>query len=99
MVEAYDKRRRFIVDALNRIDGVTCAMPKGAFYVFPDVSNLGISSSEFCSRLLDEEGVSTTPGSVFGECGEGYIRVSYATSFETLADAIGGIKGFIDRYS
>jgi aspartate/methionine/tyrosine aminotransferase len=99
MVREYDRRRRFIVGQLNSIAGISCNMPKGAFYVFPDISSLGITSLEFCSKLLEEEGVSTTPGSVFGESGEGYVRVSYATSLETISEAVKKIKGFVNKYS
>ncbi len=98
MVQEYDRRRRFIVEKLNKVKGVSCNMPKGAFYVFPNIKSLGISSLEFCSRLL-EEGVSTTPGSVFGESGEGYVRMSYATSLETIGEAVKKIKAFVDKCS
>ncbi|MEM2111012.1 MAG: pyridoxal phosphate-dependent aminotransferase [Candidatus Bathyarchaeia archaeon] len=99
MVEEYNRRRRFIVKHLNEILGVRCAMPKGAFYVFPDFSSLNMSSFEVSSKLLDEEGVCSTPGSVFGECGEGHIRLSYATSFETIVEAVEKIKEFVSRYA
>ena len=99
MVEEYDRRRRFIVEALNDITGVNCVLPKGAFYVFPDISHLKMPSSEFCFALLEDEGVSTTPGSVFGESGEGHIRVSYATDLETLSEAVKKIKIFVDKYA
>ena len=97
MVEEYDRRRRFIVKQLNNIHDVSCVMPKGAFYVFPDISSLGIPSLKFCSELLGDEGVSTTAGSVFGECGEGFVRMSYATSLEVIAEAVNKINGFIDE--
>jgi aspartate/methionine/tyrosine aminotransferase len=99
MVQEYDRRRKFIAEQLNNITGISCNMPKGAFYVFPDISSLRITSLEFCSKLLEEEGVSTTPGSVFGESGEGYVRVSYATSLETISEAVKKIKGFVNKYS
>jgi len=78
---------------------VKCPMPKGAFYVFPRLLNLNMPSFEISMRLLEEEGVSTTPGSAFGSCGEGHIRISYATSFETIVEAMERIKNFIDKYS
>lgn len=99
MVQEYDLRRKFIVSQLNKITGVSCNMPKGAFYVFPDIKSLGVTSLEFCSRLLEEEGVSITPGSVFGESGEGYVRMSYATSLETIGEAVKKIKGFVNKYT
>jgi len=98
MIEEYDRRRRFIVANLNEIEGIRCVMPKGAFYVFPDISGLKMSSSEFCLRLLEETGVSTTPGSVFGECGEGHIRVSYASDISTVSEGIKRIKEFVRRH-
>ncbi len=98
MVEEYDKRRRYIVEALNKISGVYCAMPKGAFYVFPRLSNLKMSSFEASMKLLEEEGVCSIPGSVFGECGEGHIRLSYATNLETIVEAVKRIKNFVEKY-
>jgi aspartate/methionine/tyrosine aminotransferase len=99
MVEEYDRRRKYIVNRLNEIAGVHCTMPKGAFYVFPRFSSLKMPSFEISIKLLEEEGVCTTPGSVFGECGEGHIRLSYATSFETIVEAMERIKGFVEKYS
>jgi len=99
MVEEYDRRRRFLVEQLNRISGVQCVMPKGAFYVFPDVSSLKMLSLEVCSRLLEEESVSSTPGSEFGKSGEGHLRLSYATSLETISEAVRKIKEFVARYA
>jgi len=96
-VEEYDRRRRFIVEKLNEIAGIRCVMPKGAFYVFPDISSLKMPSSEFCLRMLEEAGVSTTPGSVFGECGEGHIRVSYASDIETISEGIRRIGEFVKK--
>ncbi len=98
MVQEYDRRRRFIVEQLNKKKGISCNMPRGAFYVFPDIKSLGISSLEFCSGLL-EEGVSTTPGSVFGESGEGYVRMSYATNLEVIGEAVKKIKAYVDKCS
>ena len=98
MIKQYDRRRRFIVERLNKIEGVKCARPKGAFYVFPDISSLKISSSEFCLRLLEETGVSTTPGSVFGESGEGHIRISYASDTQTISEGIKRMEEFIKKH-
>ncbi|MEM2912737.1 MAG: pyridoxal phosphate-dependent aminotransferase [Candidatus Bathyarchaeia archaeon] len=99
MIEEYDRRRKYIVNRLNEIPGVNCVMPKGAFYVFPRFSNLRMPSFDISIRLLEDEGVCTTPGSVFGECGEGHIRLSYATSLEIIVEAMERIKGFIEKYS
>jgi len=98
MVEEYNRRRLFIVEQLNDIPGVSCVMPKGAFYVFPDFSSFNMPSLEICSKMLEEEGVSTTPGSVFGKSGEGHIRLSYATSWRVISEAVRKIKEFANRY-
>jgi len=98
MIQEYDRRRKFIVNQLNDITGLKCNMPKGAFYVFPKIEKTGISSLEFCSKLLEREGVSTTPGSVFGESSEGYVRMSYATNLEIIGEAVKKIKGFVENY-
>ena len=97
MVREYDRRRRFIVDRINKIEGIRCVKPKGAFYIFPDISSLEIPSFEFCMRLLEEAGVSTTPGSVFGRCGEGHIRISYANKIEVIAESVERIKEFVEN--
>jgi aspartate/methionine/tyrosine aminotransferase len=99
MVEEYDRRRKFIVKQLNKNPDLSCVMPKGAFYVFPDVSCLKMPSFEVCRRMLEEEGISSTPGSVFGVSGEGHIRLSYATSLETISEALRKIKEFANRHT
>ncbi len=99
MVEEYDRRRRFMVERLNGIEGVECVMPKGAFYVFPDLSTFKMSSMEISMRLLEEKGVCSTPGSVFGGCGEGHIRLSYATSLSTISEALDKIEEFLSNIS
>lgn len=88
MVEAYDRRRRFVTTGLNAIPGVRCALPEGAFYALPDIRGTGLSSSECAELLLEAGGVAVTPGNAFGLAGEGFIRLSYATSDELLRDAI-----------
>ncbi len=99
MVEEFDRRRRFIVERLNEIPGIRCEMPKGAFYVFPDFSSLKMSSFEICMKMLEEDGVCSTPGSAFGEYGEGYIRFSYATSMGVISEAMEKVKEFVLRVS
>ncbi|HIZ54988.1 MAG TPA: aminotransferase class I/II-fold pyridoxal phosphate-dependent enzyme [Firmicutes bacterium] len=94
MVEEYDVRRRFLVNAFNKM-GLYCFMPEGAFYVFPDIRSTGLSSEEFCEKLLYSQRVATIPGNAFGECGEGFIRVSYAYSINHLTDAVERIKIFL----
>lgn len=94
MVMDYDMRRRFTVDAFNKI-GLTCFEPKGAFYVFPCIKSTGLSSDEFCERLIREKRVAVVPGSAFGECGEGYIRASYCYSINNIKEAVNRIGEFV----
>lgn len=96
MRNEYDMRRRWIVKALNDI-GLECFEPMGAFYVFPCISSTGLSSEDFCERLLYEHNVAVVPGNAFGECGEGYIRISYAYSLKHLMTAVERIKEFTDK--
>jgi aspartate aminotransferase len=88
MVEEFRHRRDLIVDGLNRLPGVSCARPRGAFYVFPNVKRLGRPAKEIATYLLDEAGVAVLWGSAFGEFGEGYLRLSYAASREALQQAL-----------
>ncbi len=97
MKDAYDKRRRYLVHALRKI-GLDCFEPGGAFYVFPSVKSLGMTSDEFATKLLYEEKVAVVPGSAFGDCGEGYLRISYAYSIEDLKIALEKIQTFIIRH-
>lgn len=85
---AFDRRRTLLVDGLNAIPGVSCRMPHGAFYAFPNISSFGMSSDEFAARLLDELGVAAVSGTSFGDAGEGYIRLSYATSERNIEEAL-----------
>ncbi|MBQ9139540.1 MAG: aminotransferase class I/II-fold pyridoxal phosphate-dependent enzyme [Ruminococcus sp.] len=94
MRDEYDMRRRYLVKALNDI-GLTCFEPMGAFYVFPCIKSTGLSSEVFCERLLYEYNVAVVPGNAFGECGEGYIRISYAYSLKHIMTAIERIKEFL----
>ena len=96
MIEQYSQRRRVIVKGLNDA-GLPCLMPGGAFYAFPSIKATGLSSDEFCERLLFEEKVAAVPGSAFGECGEGHIRCSYATSIDKIEQAIERIGHFVGR--
>jgi aspartate aminotransferase len=88
MVAAYDRRRHLVTDGLNAIPGVHCALPQGAFYAFPDIRGTGLSSAECAELLIAEGGVAVTPGNAFGPAGEGFIRLSYATSDDLLARAV-----------
>lgn len=95
MVAEYDMRRRYLVDAFNKL-GLSCFTPQGAFYVFPCIKSTGLTSDEFCERLLYSKKVAVVPGTAFGECGEGYIRVSYAYSRKHLSIAIEKIAEFLE---
>ena len=96
MVDEYNVRRKFLVSEFNRL-GLTCFDPEGAFYVFPCIRSTGLSSEEFCERLLYEEKVATVPGSAFGESGEGHIRISYAYSLKHLMEAMKRIEKFLAK--
>ncbi|MBQ8960962.1 MAG: aminotransferase class I/II-fold pyridoxal phosphate-dependent enzyme [Ruminococcus sp.] len=96
MVDEYNVRRRYLVSEFNRL-GLTCFDPEGAFYVFPCIKSTGLSSEEFCERLLYENKVAAVPGSAFGESGEGYIRISYAYSLKHLMEAMRRIGLFLKK--
>ena len=96
MRESYDQRRRFVIHALQEM-GLKCFEPFGAFYVFPSIQEFGISSDEFATRFLKEEKVAVVPGTAFGACGEGFLRLSYAYSLEDLKEAFGRLAHFVDR--
>ncbi len=96
MREEYNRRRRVICDRLNSL-GLTCFEPKGAFYVFPSIEITGLSSEEFCERLLKEHGVAVIPGNAFGECGEGFVRCCYASSMRDLTEALARIEAFLKK--
>lgn len=95
MTEEYDRRRRYLVNEFNRL-GLTCFNPEGAFYVFPCIKSTGLSSGDFCERLLYEKKVAAVPGSAFGDSGEGYIRISYAYSLKHLKEAMTRIALFLE---
>ena len=92
MLTAFDRRRKFLHRELEKIPGVTCQLAQGAFYLFPNISRLGLASDEFCARLLEKEKVAAVPGSGFGA--EGYMRLSYATSDEIIAQGVERIARF-----
>ncbi len=96
MVDEYNVRRKFLVSEFNRL-GLTCFDPEGAFYVFPCIKSTGLSSEEFCERLLYENKVAAVPGSAFGESGEGHIRISYAYSLAHLMEAMQRIEQFLGK--
>ena len=94
MVRSYDRRRRLMVSSFNEM-GLPCFEPRGAFYVFPSIAPTGLSSEEFCTRLLQSEHVACVPGTAFGVSGEGHIRCSYATSLDNLGKALERIRAFL----
>lgn len=96
MREAYDQRRRYLVHTLREM-GMECFEPFGAFYVFPCIKKFGLSSEEFATRLLNEEKVAVVPGTAFGDCGEGFLRISYAYSLEDLKRALERLERFVKR--
>ena len=97
MRDAYDQRRRYLVTRLNEM-GLSCFEPKGAFYVFPCIKSFGMTSDEFATTLLQEEKVAVVPGTAFGDCGEGFLRISYAYSIENLKIALDRIENFVKRH-
>jgi aminotransferase len=97
MVAEYDRRRRLIVDGLNEL-GLPTFEPKGAFYAFPKITASGMDDPTFASSLLDEEHVAVVPGSSFGAGGEGFVRCSYATSYEKIEEALKRMKRFMQRH-
>jgi aspartate/methionine/tyrosine aminotransferase len=97
MVAAFRRRRDLVVAGLNRLPGVSCAMPRGAFYAFPNVTALGRPSAEIAEILLNEAGVATLGGSAFGAHGEGYLRLSYASSEASLAKALERMRPALAR--
>jgi aminotransferase len=96
MKREYRRRREFVVGELNQM-GLPCHNPQGAFYVFPSIKNSGLGSLEFSQKLLKEEKVAVVPGTAFGACGEGYIRISYASSMESLKEALERMKRFLNK--
>lgn len=96
MRKSYNQRRRFLMNAFNKM-GLECFEPYGAFYVFPCIKEFNMTSEEFATKLLMEEKVAVVPGTAFGACGEGYLRISYAYSLENLKEAVGRIENFIKK--
>lgn len=97
MVAEYDRRRHLILDGIRNM-GLTCFEPKGAFYIFPSIKETGLSSEQFAEQLLRSERVALVPGNAFGDCGEGYIRCSYATSVNKISEALLRIENFTRKY-
>ncbi len=96
MRTSYNQRRRYLLSEFKKI-GLKCFEPFGAFYVFPCIKEFGMTSEEFAERFLEEEKVAVVPGTAFGECGEGFVRISYAYSLEDLKEAVGRFERFIEK--
>ena len=96
MRNAYNQRRRFVLELFSEM-GLKCFEPEGAFYLFPCIKEFGMSSDEFANRFLHEEEVAVIPGTAFGDCGEGFLRISYAYSIEELKEALGRLANFVER--
>jgi aminotransferase len=97
MRREYNRRRRLIVDGFNTL-GMDCFEPKGAFYAFPSIAKTGMSGDEFAMKLLEEEEVAMVPGEAFGVSGAGFMRASYATSYEKLEEVLNRLESFMKRY-
>ncbi|RJS70281.1 pyridoxal phosphate-dependent aminotransferase [Candidatus Bathyarchaeota archaeon] len=97
MVAEFKRRREVIIPGLNEIEGISCKKPRGAFYAFPNITKLGMSSREFSDYLLNEAGVAVLPGTSFGEYGEGYLRLSFATSVENIKKALNRIDEAVKK--
>ncbi|MFQ5773239.1 MAG: pyridoxal phosphate-dependent aminotransferase [Kiloniellaceae bacterium] len=96
MVAAFDARRRVVVEEVNKIAGLSCVTPGGAFYAFPNVAGTGVAAKEMEVKLLEEAGVATVAGTSFGRYGEGYLRLSYANSIENIREAMRRIRGWLE---
>jgi aspartate/methionine/tyrosine aminotransferase len=97
VVAEYQRRRDVIVAGLNAIPGIRCQSPQGAFYVFPNIKGTGMSSNDLANLILEKAGVALLPGSSFGEYGEGYLRLSYATSIPTIERGLERIKAVLSK--
>jgi aminotransferase len=98
MRSEYNMRRRYLVDRLNKM-GLSCYQPQGAFYVFPNIRSTGLTSEEFCERLLKQKQVAVIPGNAFGDCGEGFIRISYSFSLKHIMEAMNRLEEFLQELS
>lgn len=97
MVEEFRKRRDALVEGLNSLPGISCLKPKGAFYVFPNIKNTGLTSEEFAELMLREAGVALTPGPVFGEFAQGYVRLCYTNSTQVINKAIEKMRIVLEK--
>lgn len=95
MTSEYEKRRNYILERIEKIDKLSCVKPKGTFYAFINISKSVLSSEEFAMKLLEEEQVVVVPGNAFGSGGEGYVRLSFATSMENIKEGFDRIEKFL----
>ena len=96
MRTSYNQRRRYVMERFKEM-GLRCFEPEGAFYLFPSVQEFGMSSEDFATRFLHEEKVAVVPGTAFGDCGEGFLRISYAYSIEELKIALARLESFVEK--
>jgi aspartate/methionine/tyrosine aminotransferase len=96
MLAEFERRRSAVVDGLNALPGVSCVMPHGAFYAFPNITGTGMEARAVADRLLQEAGVAVLSGTAFGAYGEGYLRLSYANSLENIAEALAAMGGMLE---
>jgi len=96
MRDAYDERRKFMLRRFEKM-GLECFEPKGAFYVFPSIKNTGMDSETFCEKLLYDQKLAVIPGTAFGDCGEGFIRCSYAYSIDSIEKALSRMEKFMAK--
>ncbi len=96
MLAEFERRRGAVVEGLNALPGVSCVMPRGAFYAFPNITGTGMEARAVADRLLDEAGVAVLSGTAFGEYGEGYLRLSYANSLENIAEALAAMGELLE---
>jgi aspartate aminotransferase len=97
MLNEYKERRDLLCDGLNSIRGISCMKPSGAFYVFANIKKTGLSSEEFVNHLLENASVSMLPGTNFGDCGEGYVRLCYAINKENIIEGLKRIKKSVEQ--
>jgi len=97
MVKEFERRRKLVLEYLNQMEGISYVQPEGAFYVFPSIKEFGMSSQQICDYLLEEARVAVVPGSCFGSCGEGYVRIAYSTSYENLQQGLESMKNALKR--
>ena len=97
MADEYNRRRKLVLGRIREMSGISCTEPKGAFYIFPSIRKTGMNSFDFCMYLLEKGRVSTVPGSAFGNKGEGFFRISYATSMSNLKEGLDRLENVLNE--